>query len=251
MITIKSAREIEFMRAAGEITAEALTLTGEAVRPGITTRELDTIARRYIEKRGASPSFLGYHGYPASICTSVNGEVVHGIPGERVLKEGDIVSIDLGAKYKGYHGDSSRTLAVGAITAEARRLIRVTEQSFFAGMNAFQAGNRLQAISAAVQQTAEAAGFSIVRELVGHGIGAQLHEDPNVPNFVSSSKGPRLEVGMVLAIEPMVNYGAKETMTLSNGWTVCTKDGSLSAHYEHTVVLTGNGPQILTRALKE
>jgi methionyl aminopeptidase len=250
MIIIKSAREIEFMRAAGEITAEALIIAGEAVRPGITTRELDAIARRYIEKRGASPSFLGYHGYPASICASVNDEVVHGIPSERVLKEGDIVSIDLGAKYKGYHGDSSKTFAVGAITAEAQRLINVTEQSFYAGMNAFQAGNRLQAISAAVQQTAEAAGFSIVRELVGHGIGQQMHEDPNVPNFVTHSKGPRLEVGMVLAIEPMVNYGAKETMTLANGWTVCSRDGSLSAHYEHTVALTGSGPEILTRALK-
>ncbi len=250
MIIIKSAREIEFMRAAGEITAEALIVAGEAVRPGITTRELDAIARRYIEKKGASPSFLGYQGYPASICTSVNDEVVHGIPSDRVLCEGDIVSIDLGAKYKGYHGDSSKTFAVGVISDEAQRLIDVTEKAFFAGMNAFAAGNRLQAISEAVQQTAEAAGFSIVRELVGHGIGTQMHEEPNVPNFVSRFKGPRLEVGMVLAIEPMVNYGAKETVTLANGWTVCARDGSLSAHYEHTVALTEKGPQILTRVLK-
>lgn len=250
MIIIKSAREIEFMRAAGEITAEALIVAGEAVRPGITTRELDAIARRHIEKRGASPSFLGYQGYPASICTSVNDEVVHGIPGDRELCEGDIVSIDLGAKYKGYHGDSSKTFAVGVISDEAQRLIDVTEKAFFAGMNAFTAGNRLQAISEAVQQTAEDAGFSIVRELVGHGIGTQMHEEPNVPNFVTRFKGPRLEVGMVLAIEPMVNYGAKETVTLANGWTVCAKDGSLSAHYEHTVALTEKGPQILTRVLK-
>ena len=251
MISIKSAREIEFMRAAGEITAEALIVTGEAVRPGVTTRELDAIARRCIEKRGASPSFLGYHGYPASICASVNDEVVHGIPGDRVLKEGDIVSIDLGAKYRGYHGDSSRTFAVGQIAAETQRLIRVTEQAFTAGMNAFQAGERLQAISAAVQKTAESAGFSVVRELVGHGIGQNLHEDPNVPNFVGFGKGPRLEAGMVLAIEPMINYGAKETITRENGWTVCTKDGSLSAHYEHTVALTDSGPEILTRTREE
>jgi methionyl aminopeptidase len=251
MISIKSAREIELMRAAGEITAEALAVTGEAVRPGVTTGELDAIARRCIEKRGASPSFLGYHGYPASICASVNDEVVHGIPGGRVLQEGDIVSIDLGAKYRGYHGDSSKTFAVGKIPAEAQRLIRVTEEAFFAGMNAFAAGERLVSISAAVQKTAESAGFSVVRELVGHGIGQALHEDPNVPNFVSFSKGPRLEAGMVLAIEPMINYGASATITRDNGWTVCTKDKSLSAHYEHTVALTGDGPQILTRTREE
>lgn len=250
MIIIKSAREIEFMRAAGEITAEALIVAGEAIRPGVTTQEIDAIVRRYIEKRGASPSFLGYHGYPASICASVNDQVVHGIPDDRVLKEGDIVSIDLGAKYKGYHGDTTKTFAVGAISAEAKRLIQVTEQSFYAGVDAFEAGKRLCAISEAVQKTAESAGFSVVRELVGHGIGQEMHEDPNVPNFVSFSKGPRLEVGMVLAIEPMINYGAKETKTLANGWTVCTRDGSLSAHYEHTVALTDNGPEILTRAAK-
>lgn len=251
MINIKSARELDLMRAAGEITAETLSLTGEAVRPGVTTSELDAIARRHIEKRGASPSFLGYHGYPASICASVNDEVVHGIPDDRVLGEGDIVSIDLGAKYRGYHGDSSRTFAVGAISAEAKRLIKVTEQAFYAGMDAFEAGKRLYVISEAIQTTAESAGFSVVRELVGHGIGQELHEDPNVPNFVSFSKGPRLEIGMVLAIEPMINYGAKETVTLANGWTVCTRDGSLSAHYEHTVALTENGPEILTRMSKE
>ena len=251
MINIRSDREIEFMRVAGEITAEALAQAGEAVRPGVTTRELDAIARRCIEKRGAQPSFLGYNGYPASICASVNDEVVHGIPDGRVLKEGDIVSIDLGAKYRGYHGDSSKTFAVGQITDEAQRLIRVTEEAFFAGMNAFRAGERLVAISAAVQKTAESAGFSVVRELVGHGIGQEMHEDPNVPNFVGLGKGPRLGIGMVLAIEPMINYGARETMTRDNGWTVCTKDGSLSAHYEHTVALTERGPEIMTRAREE
>jgi methionyl aminopeptidase len=250
MISIKSAREIALMRAAGEITAGALIVAGEAVRPGVTTGEIDAIARRYIEKQGASPSFLGYHGYPASICVSVNDEVVHGIPGDRVLKEGDIVSIDLGAKYRGYHGDSTKTFPVGKISGEAKRLISVTEQAFYAGMDAFVAGKRLYVISEAIQKTAEGAGFSVVRELVGHGIGSELHADPNVPNFVGLMKGPRLEVGMVLAIEPMINQGAKETFTRPNGWTVCTKDGSLSAHYEHTVALTEAGPEILTRVDK-
>ena len=249
MIILKSSREIEFMRAAGKIAAEALLLVGEAIRPGVTTNELDAIARRHIEKSGAVPSFLGYCGYPATINASVNDEVVHGIPGDRVLKDGDIVSIDLGAKYKGYHSDCATTFGVGEITGEAARLISVTKQSFFEGMNAFKEGNRLCAISGAVQKTAEDAGFSVVRDLVGHGIGQELHEQPNVPNFVSKSKGPRLEIGMVLAIEPMINYGAKETYTGDDGWTVCTRDGSLSAHYENTVALTKNGPVILTEAL--
>ncbi|MGE5494874.1 MAG: type I methionyl aminopeptidase [Burkholderiales bacterium] len=247
MIILKSAREIESMKAAGAIAAECHKLVGEAIRPGVTTAELDRIVRRHIEKSGAEPSFLGYMGYPATINASVNDEVVHGIPGERELKEGDIVSIDLGCKYKGYHSDCAKTYAVGKITPEAQRLIDVTKASFFAGVKQFQQGKRLCSISAAVQQTAEAAGFSVVRELVGHGIGQKLHEEPNVPNFVSRYKGPRLEVGMVLAIEPMINYGAKETYTKLDGWTVCTKDGSLSAHYEHTVALTENGPEILTR----
>jgi methionyl aminopeptidase len=247
MIILKSAREIELMKAAGAIAAEAHKLVEQAVRPGVTTGELDRIVRRHFEKNGAEPSFLGYMGYPATINASVNDEIVHGIPGERSLKEGDIVSIDLGCKYKGYHSDCAKTFAVGSITKEAQRLIEVTEQSFYAGIKQFQEGKRLCNISAAVQETAEAAGFSVVRELVGHGIGRSLHEEPNVPNFVSRHKGPRLEVGMVLAIEPMINYGAKETYTRIDGWTVCTKDGSLSAHYEHTVALTENGPVILTR----
>ncbi|MBT3319185.1 MAG: type I methionyl aminopeptidase [Clostridia bacterium] len=247
MTILKSRREIEMMKDAGKISAQALGLVGEAVRVGITTGELDAIAKRFIEKSGAVPSFLGYGGYPATICASVNEQVVHGIPGSRVLMSGDIVSIDLGAIYKGYHGDNAKTYAVGQISKDAQRLIDVTEQAFYAGMDAFETGSRLQSISAAVQETAENAGFSVVRELVGHGIGQQLHEEPNVPNFVTGNKGPRLRVGMVLAIEPMINMGGKETYTLSDGWTVCTSDKSMSSHFEHTVALTENGPEILTK----
>lgn len=248
MIILKSQREIEFMKVAGRITAEALNCVGEAIKPGVTTLELDSIAKRYIEKCGAIPSFLGYGGFTGTICASVNDEVVHGIPGARILKNGDIISIDIGAKYKGYHGDCANTYAVGEITDEAKRLIKVTRQSFYDGMDAFIEGHRLCTISAAVQKTAEEAGFSVVRELVGHGIGQEMHEDPNVPNFVSRHKGPTLQTGMVLAIEPMVNLGVKETYTKADGWTVCTKDGSMSAHYENTVALTKNGPVILTKA---
>lgn len=247
MIIFKSRREIETMKAAGRIAAEALSLVGEAVKPGVTTGELDSIAKRLIEKSGAVPSFLGYQGYPATICASINDEVVHGIPGQRELVSGDIISIDLGAKYRGYHGDNAKTFAVGEIASEAARLIKVTEQSFWAGAKAFIEDNRLCDISAAVQKTAESAGFSVVRELVGHGIGQELHEEPNVPNFVTRHKGPRLMVGMVLAIEPMVNLGEKGTYTKTDAWTVCTKDKSLSSHYEHTVALTENGPVILTK----
>lgn len=247
MITLKSPREIEFMRDAGRISAEALQAVGEAIKPGMTTLELDAIAKRYIEKQGAEPSFLGFCGYPASICASINDEIVHGIPSDRVIQSGDIVSIDLGAKYKGYHGDNAKTYAVGKVSSEALRLIEITKKAFYAGMNAFKSGDRLQSISAAVQNTAESAGFSVVRELVGHGIGRDMHEEPNVPNFVSGSRGPKLRVGMVLAIEPMINYGGKDTVTMPDGWTVRTKDGSLSAHYEHTVALTDDGPLILTQ----
>lgn len=247
MYTLKSPREIASMRDAGRITAEALIRVGEAVRPGVTTAELDAIARRLIENSGAEPAFLGYGGYPATICASVNDEVVHGIPSDRVLKRGDIISIDLGAKYKGYYGDSARTYGVGEINDDAARLIRVTQQSYEAGVQAFREGDRLEKISAAVQKTAEDAGFSVVRELVGHGIGQALHEDPNVPNFVSRQRGPKLRVGMVLCIEPMINMGRKETFTKADGWTVCTKDASISAHYENTVALSENGPEILTK----
>jgi len=247
MITLKSQREIDTMRTAGRITAEALVRVGEAVKPGVSTSELDEIAKRHIEKSGAVPAFLGYSGYPATICASVNDQVVHGIPGSRVLKPGDIVSIDLGAKYKGYFGDSARTYGVGHISDDAARLIEVTKRSYEAGVRAFVAGDRLQSISAAVQKVAEDAGFSVVRELVGHGIGQALHEDPNVPNFVSKNKGPKLRVGMVICIEPMVNFGRKETFTRPDGWTVCTKDGSISAHYENAVALCEHGPEILTK----
>ena len=247
MIVLKSKRELDFMREAGKISAQALALVGEHIKEGVTTKELDEIARQFIVKCGAQPSFLGYSGYPATICASVNDEVVHGIPSNRILKSGDIISIDLGAKYKGYHGDNAKTYAVGVISSEAKRLIDVTEQSFYAGMKAFKEGNRLTSISAAVQETAEGAGFSVVRELVGHGIGQQLHEEPNVPNFVTGSRGPKLRVGMVLCIEPMINMGARQTVTQQDGWTVRTKDGSLSSHYEHTLALTDNGPEILTR----
>ena len=247
MIVLKSKREIEFLRDAGRISAQALALVGENIKAGVTTKELDVIAQKFIEKCGAQPSFLGYNGYPATICASVNDEVVHGIPDTRVLKDGDIISIDLGAKYKGYHGDNAKTYAVGKVSSEAQRLIDVTEQSFYAGMKAFEEGSRLQDISAAVQKTAESAGFSVVRELVGHGIGQHLHEDPNVPNFVTGSKGPKLRKGMVLCIEPMINMGKRHTVTMDDGWTVKTKDGSLSSHYEHTIALTDNGPEILTK----
>ncbi len=248
MITLKSQREIELMRDAGKMAAQALELVGNMVRAGITTGELDTEARQFILRNGAEPSFLGYHGYPAAVCVSVNDEIVHGIPGNRVLKSGDIVSVDLGVKYKGYHADNARTFAVGQISEEAKMLIKVTEQCFFDGMEAFVEGHRLSSISAAVQLAAESAGFSVVRELVGHGIGRDLHEEPNVPNFVNGSRGPRLRSGMVLCIEPMINQGLKETVTMPDGWTVRTKDGSLSSHYEHTVALTKNGPLILTQA---
>jgi methionyl aminopeptidase len=247
MTLLKTLREKQKMKHPRKISAQALALVGEAERIGNTTAELDAIAKWFIENSGAAPSFLGYGGYPATICTSVNEQVVHGIPGSRVLQNGDIVSIDLGAIYKGYHGDNAKTYAVGQISKQAQRLIDVTEQAFYAGMQAFETCNRLQSVSAAVQETAESAGFSVVRELVGHGIGQQLHEEPNVPNFVTGNKGPRLRVGMVLAIEPMINMGGKETYTLSDGWTVCTSDNSMSSHYEHTVALTQGGPEILTK----
>ena len=211
MIVLKSKREIEFLRDAGRISAQALALVGENIKAGVTTKELDEIAQKFIEKCGAQPSFLGYNGYPATICASVNDEVVHGIPDTRVLKDGDIISIDLGAKYKGYHGDNAKTYAVGKVSSEAQRLIDVTEQSFYAGMKAFEEGSRLQDISAAVQKTAESAGFSVVRELVGHGIGQHLHEDPNVPNFVTGSKGPKLREGHGAVHRAYDKYGQRGT----------------------------------------
>ena len=248
MIRIKSPHEIEKMRVAGRIVAETFELLAEAVKPGISTKELDILAARFIKQNHATCSFKNYNGYPASICISLNEQVVHGIPNSKtVLHEGDIVSIDIGACYEGYHGDSARTFAVGTISPEAKRLIAVTKQSFFEGLKKAVSGNRVFDISSGVQQYVEANGFSVVRALVGHGVGADLHESPEVPNFGTAGRGARLVPGMTLAIEPMVNMGAYHVNTLSDGWTVVTADGSLSAHYENSVLITGGEPEILTK----
>ena len=233
MITLKSSHEIDLMRRAGKITAAARALAGEMVRPGVTTREIDSAVEHFIRKQGAVPSFFHYNGYPASVCISVNDEVIHGIPGKRVLQEGDIVSVDVGAVVEGFHGDCAATFACGAISKEAQDLIDVTRQSFFEGIKQAREGNRLFDIS-------------IVREFVGHGIGRQLHESPEVPNFGQSGRGPRLLRGMTLAIEPMVNAGTAAIRVLPDGWTVKTLDGKLSAHYENTVLITDGEPEILT-----
>jgi methionyl aminopeptidase len=246
MISIKSAKEIEIMRAAGKIVAETHELLKEVIKPGITTKELDIIAEEYIRKCGAIPTFKGYYGYPASICASVNEQVVHGFPGPRVLKEGDIIGIDIGATYNGYVGDAARTHGVGTISSDAEKLIRVTKESFFAGMEHAREGNRLSDISHAIQTYVESHGYSVVRDLVGHGIGRNMHEDPQVPNYGLPGKGPRLSAGMALAVEPMVNQGKYAVKTLSDGWTVVTADGSLSAHYENTIIITKNAPELLT-----
>ncbi len=247
MIKIKSAHEVAMMRTAGRITAETFELLKDYIKPGITTRELDKIAAEHIKKSGASCSFYQYNGYPGHICISVNDEVVHGIPGKRILREGDIVSVDAGACYGGYHGDAARTYAVGAISPEAEKLISVTEQSFFEGIKYATAGNRLFDISANIQKVVEENGCSVVRALVGHGIGDHLHEDPEVPNFGVSGRGPRLVSGMTIAVEPMVNLGTHQVNTLPDGWTVVTADGALSAHYENTILITENGAEILTK----
>ncbi len=247
MIFVKSEAELGLMRQAGYIVATALQTLREAVRPGVTTGELDKIAERHIRAAGAEPSFLGYYGYPASVCVSVNEEVVHGIPGERILHAGDIVSIDIGAKINGFHGDAAITVPVGAISAEAQRLLTVTEEALHQGIRQAVCGQRLGDISHAVQKHAEASGFAVVRDYVGHGIGRDMHEDPQIPNFGPAGRGTRLEAGMTLAIEPMVNCGHYRVRTLPNNWTVVTEDGSLSAHFEHTVALTAAGPLILTQ----
>ncbi len=247
MIFIKSDDEVARMRKPNRIVAELLDYLGGLVRPGVTTKELDTKAEEFIRKRGGKPAFKGYHGFPATICASVNEEVVHGIPGSRRLKEGDIIGIDLGVVMDGFYGDAAKTFAVGKIDSEAKRLMEVTEASLYKGISQAVAGNRLYDISHAVQQHVEAAGFSVVREFVGHGIGRQLHEDPQVPNYGPPHQGPELEEGMALAIEPMVNEGTWQVKVLQDGWTVVTADGKRSAHFEHTIVITGNGPEILTR----
>ncbi|KOA19879.1 methionine aminopeptidase 1 [Clostridium homopropionicum DSM 5847] len=246
MIIIKSDREIDYMKKAGKIVGETLALLQESIKPGITTDELDRIAEEYIKRNNSTPSFKGYYGFPASICTSINEEVVHGIPGKTVLKEGDIISIDCGTNYNGYHGDAARTFAVGQISKEAENLINITRESFFKGVEKAIVGNRLTDISSAIQEYAEARGYSVVRDYVGHGIGTKMHEDPEVPNYGRPGRGPKLMNGMVLAIEPMINIGGYQVETQSNDWTVVTKDGTLSAHYENTVAILSNGPEILT-----
>lgn len=247
MITLKSSREIELMRQAGKITAAARALAGEMVAPGVTTQEIDKAVHCYIKSQGAVPSFLNYNGYPASVCISVNDEVIHGIPGHRVLREGDIVSIDVGAYKNGFHGDCAATYACGQVSDEARRLIEVTRQSFYEGLKFAREGHRLPEISGAIQRYVESNGFSIVREYVGHGIGTKLHEAPEVPNYVDPRMGrPRLLRGMTIAVEPMVNAGKAGVKVLPDGWTVKTADGRLSAHYENTILITDGEPELLT-----
>ena len=246
MIIRKTNDQLNLMRLSGKIVAETLLLIEEKVKPGITTAELDRIAEEFIIKSGAKPSFKGLYGFPASLCISVNEQVVHGIPGGYVLKDGDIISVDCGALLNGYHGDAARTFGVGAISPEANKLIEVTRDSFFKGIEHAKVGNRLSDISHAIQNYVEASGFSVVKDFVGHGIGRQLHEDPNIPNYGLPNKGPKLDVGMTLAIEPIVNMGKSSVMTLKDKWTSVTRDGSLSAHYENTIVILPDGPEILT-----
>ena len=246
MITIKNERELESMRQACKITAAARALAGEMVRPGVSTKAIDQAVRDYIVGQGAKPSFLNYNGFPASACISVNSTVIHGIPGGYILQEGDIVSIDVGAYYKGFHGDCAATFACGAISTDAQKLIDVTQQSFFEGMKFAKMGFRVQDISHAIQTYVESNGFSIVRSFVGHGVGRQLHEEPEVPNFGKPGRGARLVRGMTIAVEPMVNAGTHEVRVLRDGWTVQTADGKLSAHYENTVLITDGEPEILT-----
>ena len=248
-IIIKSPHEMELMRRAGKITAEARALAGSLVRPGVTTQSIDREVNKFIRSQGAVPSFYHYNGFPASVCISVNEEVIHGIPGKRLLKEGDIVSVDVGALIGGYHGDCAATFPCGQISPEAQDLIDVTRQSFFEGIAKAREGNRLFDISAAVQNYVESHGYSIVREYVGHGVGSHLHEPPEVPNYVPQGPrggNPRLLRGMTIAVEPMVNSGAKEIRVLDNKWTVVTKDGKWAAHYENTILITDGEPEILT-----
>ena len=248
MITLKSSREIELMRQSGKITAAARALAGAMVKPGVSTREINKEVHRFIKSKGAVPSFLGYGGFPASVCISINDEVIHGIPGSRILKEGDIVSIDVGAFKNGFHGDCAATFPCGKISDEARRLIDVTRQSFFEGIRYAREGYRLPDLCVAVQRYVEANGFSVVREYVGHGVGAKMHEEPEVPNYVERKMGrPRFLRGMTIAVEPMVNAGRADVEVMGDGWTVKTRDGKLSAHYENSILITGRGePELLT-----
>lgn len=253
MITIKSKNEIDIMRKAGEITAIALEKLEEVIAPGITTLDLDRITEELIEKHGAKPSFKGYKNvlgaedYPASICASVNNEVIHGIPGLRILKDGDIISIDIGVYYNGYHADAARTFSVGNISENAKRLVKVTKESFYEGIENAVKGNRINNISTAIQNYVQRYGYSVIRDYVGHGIGRKMHEAPQVPNYRTRERGPRLEQGMTIAVEPMVCEGSYHTKILDNNWTVVTEDGSLSAHYENTILITESKPLILTK----
>ena len=246
MIAIKSERELALMRQACKITAAARALAGEMVRPGVTTKQIDKAVYDYIVSQGARPSFLNYNGFPASTCISVNSTIIHGIPGGYTLKEGDIVSVDVGAYYRGFHGDCAATFPCGAISSDAQRLIDVTKQSFFEGIRFATRGHRVSDISHAIQTYVESNGYSVVRAFVGHGVGAQLHEEPEVPNYGTAGHGPRLLPGMTLAIEPMVNVGTADVRILRDGWTTVTADGKLSAHYENTVLITDGEPEILT-----
>lgn len=246
MIIRKSRHELELMREAGRIVALTHQHLKQLIEPGVTTGQLDKIAEQFIRKHDAIPSFKGYGGFSGSVCTSVNEELVHGIPGDRRLNEGDIISLDIGAQYRGYHGDSAWTYPVGEVTSETARLLDVTEKSLYAGLEQAVPGGRLSDISHAIQTASESAGFSIVREYVGHGIGQNLHEDPQIPNFGPAGKGPRLKPGMVLAIEPMVNAGSRHVKTLDDNWTVVTTDGAMCAHFEHTIVITDDSYEILT-----
>lgn len=247
MFIIKNSEQLALMKIAGRITAEALLVAKEAIRPGISTKEIDTKIRTYIEKCGAKPSFLGLYGFPGSACISVNDEVIHGIPSEKkILKEGDIVKIDVGARYRGYNGDSARTFPVGKVSEEALKLISVTEKSFWEAMKFAKAGNRIGDIGHAVESFVISNGFSVVREYTGHGLGADIHEDPAVPNFGTQGRGVRLYPGMTLAVEPMVNVGTHKVKVMRDGWTVVTQDGKLSAHYENSIAITESEPIILT-----
>ena len=247
MVTIKSKTEIEYMKEAGRVTGETLNLLKRLIKPGITTLELDRAAEKFIRQNGCTPSFKGYGGFPGSVCISINDEVIHGIPSSRTLKEGDIVSFDVGACFKGYNGDAARTFGVGKISDEAQKLIDITKQSFFEGIKFAKDGYRVSDISAEIQRVAEENGFSVLREYCGHGIGKALHEEPEVPNYYTQGRrGIRLRPGMCLAIEPMVNMGTKEIFVGDDDWTVYTQDGKLSAHYENTVLITNGEPVILT-----
>ncbi len=246
MISLKTAHDVELMRKAGKITAAARALAGKMVKPGVSTRAIDRAVRDFIQSQGAKPSFLNYNGFPGSACISINNEIIHGIPGHRIIKSGDIVSVDVGAYIGGFHGDCAATYIAGEVSDEAKKLIEVTRQSFFEGIKFARAGNRVGDISHAVQEYAESFGFSVVREYVGHGVGSKLHEEPEVPNYGAAGHGPRLVPGMTIAVEPMINLGTADIKVLKDGWTVETADGKYSAHYENTILITKGDPEILT-----